>query len=68
MSLAGDTTTIDLCKQNPKWFGGYVQGLNHAFQLTHDEQIETLLAEYMSVLYVITGKQPNEIIKGDEDK
>jgi len=30
MSLAGDTTTIDLCKQNPKWFGGYVQGLNHA--------------------------------------
>ena len=45
-----------------------MQGLNHAFQLTHDEQIETLLAEYMSVLYVVTGKQPNEIIKGDEDK
>ena len=67
MSLGGDTTTLDLCRDNPEWFAGYVHGFGHARQLVRNsEQIDALYTEYLSVLFVITGKTPTELLEEEE--
>tara|TARA_B100001245_G_C22878943_1_gene422594 strand:+ start:798 stop:1001 length:204 start_codon:yes stop_codon:yes gene_type:complete len=67
MNLGGDTTTLDLCKRNPEWFAGYTQALGHARQFTvSDGPFEHLYTEYLSILLVVTGKTPTEMLEEEE--
>ncbi len=65
MNLGGDTTTLDLCKRNPEWFAGYTQALGHALQLDN-WSVNNLYAEYLSILLVVTGKTPTEMLEEEE--
>ena len=69
MNLGGDTTTLDLCKRNPEWFAGYTHALGHAVQLTVSHcrpPFEHLYTEYLSILLVVTGKTPTEMLEEEE--
>jgi len=53
MSIAGDTTLIDTYEDSPEWFKGYTKGLRRAYELTHDEQVLSIVEEYERLIAVM---------------
>jgi hypothetical protein len=55
LNLLAPTYILDLYKNNPEWFEGYVQGLNHALRMGKDS-LEHKIEEYTRVIEVMKNE------------
>ena len=53
MSIAGDMTLINAYTDDPSYFKGYTRGLRRAYELTHDEQVLSIVEEYERLIAVM---------------